>query len=126
MNVQTDELATHAILKSLKKDNYLNLITNPFCKAYQCDGKMYRSNKEIENLQKKWKSKETRAYFNFDEPTMNDLNWKALAMATKKMDPGEQTYATKNMWSMMPRLATKSPTSSSNPMEFLFLILVSA
>jgi hypothetical protein len=80
-----------AILTSLKKDKYLNFITNPFCKAYLRDGKMYHSNKEMENLQKKWKGKETRAYFkkqfDYDEPTMNDLNWKVLASQDWRQSP---------------------------------------
>jgi hypothetical protein len=85
MNVQANKLATQAIITSLKKDKFLNVITNPFCKAYLRDGKMYRSNKETEHLQRKWKGKEMRAYFKkrftYDEPTMRDLNWTALAMA---------------------------------------------
>jgi hypothetical protein len=34
MNAQADKLATQAIITSLKKDKFLNVITNPFCKAY--------------------------------------------------------------------------------------------
>jgi hypothetical protein len=46
MNVDTDELATEAIIDSLKKDRVLNAIPSPYCKAYLQEGKMYLTKKQ--------------------------------------------------------------------------------
>jgi hypothetical protein len=53
----------------------------------------------VETSQRKWKGREIQRYFkrrfSYDESSLKDLNWTALAMARKRMDPGEQIYATK-------------------------------
>jgi hypothetical protein len=99
LNVEADKLATSAILNHLKKDRALEVIMNPFCKAYLRNGKNIITNSETVTLQTKWTSKNIKGYFKgrfeYKLGQIEDIDWDAVARARKQMSIEELNFATK-------------------------------
>jgi hypothetical protein len=95
LNVEANQLATAAILGTLKKDTVLQVIKNPYCYAYLLQDGMIITRNEKEILQTKWRGalmhKYLKKWHNHKEPAMKD-----------RMTGNEETYSTKQLTGWLP------------------------
>jgi ubiquitin len=106
LNVEADQLATAAILGTLKKDTVLQVIKNPYCYAYLLQDGMIITRNEKEILQTKWRGALMRKYLKtrhkHKEPEMKDINWDSFRLARDRMTCNEETYSTKQLTGWLP------------------------